>query len=543
MTDQPAISIELSQLRHLLGLCESLDQSSKAKIIRKLARVSEALAIKSQQSLTMIERRSSTCLNQTRKQKIEDTAKEVIGRVLDLGSSHMRKFVGISTSIRRQAKTDFNWNSLLGKDMDKIKLGHLNQINYFANNGLTLQLQISYTCPEIGDRLLFGGESQLNNKLMVFTEDLSNLDCIIDFADAKDVYAFTYINGYEVYITNQGDLVVNGEDLIRPLTLKVTPVKYYYNARPNMNRGLVTDKKNLFILGIDKNSRNCVYSLRITDFKNGNALIGAIPQMIEATAYIEDLSFNDTYLFGLYPNGHLVRVDKKNYDSFVRTKKFDNVDVLNMCNGPEKWKKFREYFTTIAANNMVVVTASDNLHDKTNSLYIRDPKTLRLLDECTFERSVDYSLVCPIHQLKIVTIKDLCLVAALSRMRNVFFFMLRGRKIHKLKCQINHNNYYAIWGILFNKKTNELIIHGNGGFLSKTEIKLDGSGQYEKNSEIEDPDHPKAQATFVLPKATCSEVKNFNAAIEHLTALKIRKGTVGQETKKQKKSNLALKKK
>lgn len=528
MADTAGVCQDAALLMHLVRMCDSLPAKSRERLAARLCRVNEKMASVAMQSMAIIERRVGSESSYSRQIKVNAASREIVGKCFDVGSAHRRKYYGISTSIRKQAKKNFNWNSQLGKNPDFISISNLQQIEYNTNNtNLTRQLQVSYTCPEIGDRLLLGGEVSQTNYLMVLNEEMTKLDCLIAL-DIKDIYAFTYINGYEIYVTNESRVIAKGEDLLRPLDLNIDTVKFYYNSRPNMNRGLVTDKKSLYILARDKDSRHLVYSYQTRDFRHAGSIRSATAVRIDATRDIEDFAINDRYLFGVYSDGHIVRIEKKDYKSVIRTKIHDNVDNKNLEFNSDKWRRFPEYWTTIAANNMVVVTASDTLKDRQNTVYIRDPKTLRVLDKCAFDRSTDYSMVCPIHQLKLLVIKDLCLVAALSRMRNVFLFMLRGNQIHKLNHGTAHDSLYAIWGIMFNKITNELIIHGNGGFLSKTRISIKTSDQDSSTTGRLEAD---GHAPSIMPEAQCSVVNSFNVAIEHLAALRIKDGKHGRSKK------------
>jgi hypothetical protein len=86
----------------------------------------------------------------------------------------------------------------------------------------------------------------------------------------------------------------------------------------------------------------------------------------------------------------------------------------------------------------------------------------------------------------------------------------------------------SIWGIIFNKITNELIIQGNGGFLSKTRISIKTSDQDSSTTGRLEAD---GHAPSIMPEAQCSVVNSFNAAIEHLAALRIKDGKHGRSKK------------
>lgn len=379
----------------------------------------------------------------------------------------------INSTLRKQSNSEFNWYSVLGNHLQKIKLEDSTQyleadifesfktVSGLANGHQLEHLNLSYTCPEMKGRVVVGGERER------FLFMNPHADRFIGHLSVPDIeyYNFAYFSGYEVYIDNSCQVRVKGGDMLRDMSLEHRFCKYYYQQRPNMNRNLETDTTTLYYLA-DVKSVNKVVSLNrsVFGFFSKNK-----PVVLEATANTEHFCITEKFIWGVSPFGGVVRVSKRDYRDVLQTTSFQKTLKKKKS---EAHSFDKDFFTTIAANSRIVVIASDSKTGRRNTYELYDAKNLRkidtLIDPHTVQAPID-----PVHDLKVFVIKDLCLLAGLKKMMNLVLLALHKYKLHKIHELKLHENFMALWGIMFLPVSNEFMIHGSRQTLHKVRIIID----------------------------------------------------------------------
>jgi len=428
------------------------------------------------------------------------------------GRTHVHN---ICTSIRVKERAEFNWNSFIKPSSIVVKepievvcrLGNSTIEPYNLPSqcqGLT-HYHIAYTCPEIGDRIFLAGEEKT---MWFLSQDLSRVEGTMSH-NYFNVLNFTFISGYEIYITNEAEIAVTGPDGLKPVFLPGTFAKYYYHQRYNMGRNLLTDKTDLFILCKEPdNNRNIVYCYQKAVFANIKAIASAKPRKVPCTDYAENFCLNSKYIFSVTPNGGLSRVDKKNFSLVTCTRLWTYYKgERDMCRYSGKPNEHKEAFTTITCNETVFVVASDNQTEDKCKLYVHFTKSMALIDSIELPRTKTSPAYDPIHMLLLITIKDLLLCVGLQKMLTLQVLVLHRYKFIKITEMKVNQHTTAMWGLQFNKNTRDLLIYGNGRELKMVSIRLQSELAKEENKMVEQPVEQPAQEfnEYAPPKRNLSK--------------------------------------
>ena len=533
-----------------LTLEKSLSQSRKTELLKKI--LVGATKIKNEQDLTIQKFRVDFMGSKKIFNQIKSVTNSTILNTLPTKKPKQKTHI-LSTTMRKEYKDQFNWNSILGGNLSKVtttiddhdqlfyhqQLSAENKIKKTDSRAHLVDLNISYTCPELGGRVLLAGEA---NRMVFFNDTATRIVGLMD-CEERILYNFAYVSNHEVLVSNDRKVTIHGGHLLQPKAFKLPFCKFYYKNRPNMNRNLHTDLTTLYYLSKLEGECNFIVALDRSVFNNMNTVRTAEPKRIVFSKHSEDFCITEKFIYGVSPNGGVCKIKKKDHDQTEWTPKFQE---LHKSNKAVKWDQFEEYYTSIAANELAVVTASDSLQKKRTAFDLYDARSMKLLDQLHVENTVG-NQINPVHSLKLLLFQDLCIAAALMKMYSLRLVALIKYKLIFISEVSMVKSQSALWGFHFLPKTNEFLVHGCAKVFLKFKLNIPGSRttetvevdeDYEKFIAVKENRNSKeAESAWIrddAPKMKCEMYETFTAAIDDFDKKEFEKA---KQSKKMKTSN------
>ena len=298
-----------------------------------------------------------------------------------------------------------------------------------------------------------------------------------------------------------------------------------------MNRNLLSDIDNLYVAGRSKfgskheKKTHGVYVYPMKMFESHKTLTTTQPIRIPKSDHTVHIAINSKRLYGVTPNGGVYWYHKKKRQVSHNKlhEEFQKMNVpLRGEYGTPDYERFTPFYTTIEANEQVVVVAADDHKSQRNTLVILHPVTLYEYHRLEFPHG-STSLggqVDPLHILKLFVVSDLCLLMTLNRKQTFKIFMIHKYKIQLLREVTVNDLTSAMWGLQFHKATNEIVAHGNTGTMKKLHISL----KKREDGEDDPADYLKLEVNSALPPEKVQAatngykaprvLKNFQDAID-----------------------------
>lgn len=538
-------------LNQLLDRVDSLPTSTRSGILSRLTILQGHL--KSTQS-DQLEAANSKLDILGVPQSLRRPAVECSGEVSRLGIRvDHRSLFNLNTTLRSIKRDEFNWYSIWGNDPNCVQVSEVTipqafyrNVRSIPNNPYTCMehFQACYTGPEVGGRICLLGEttSKSNVSMIIMDEKLKQVEAIIE-SEPINAYMFTFLSNCDIYVNNQGEITIRSPKLLTPYILPIKTVKYYSHQRSNMNRNLLSDILNVYVVGksIYKSSNSKkkgpeegVFVYPLTMFKDQKSITSTQPLHIPQSEHTVHIALNSKRIYGLKPNGGVFWYHKKKHQMRVNQlhEKFQSMRINVDEKGNPVYDQFKPYYSAIEANEKVVVVAADRQHEHKNIFAILHPVTLveyhRL--EVAHGSTFVAGQVDPIHMMKLFVMQDLCMLIALNRKETIKILMIHKYKLVLLREVIITTRGMALWGLQFHKPTDEIIVHGNTTVFKKLRITLHKKQDEQEDVHIEDnslrTEEIDSVDPVVMEKAVAEfkqpiRLKNFQDVVDHFSVKKI----------------------
>ena len=545
------ITNDVYYLNQLLKGIESLPTPTRSGILSKLTTLQGHL--KSTQS-DQLEAATSKLdiLGIPQSQKRADGSVVGAGQVSTVGMRvDQRSLFNLNTTLRSVRRDEFNWHSIWGNDPNCVQVSEVTipqafykSVRSIPKNPYTCMehFQACYTGPEVGGRICLLGEtaSKSNVSMIIMDEKLKQVEAIIE-SEPINAYMFTFLSNCDIYVNNQGEITIRSPKLLTPYILPIKTVKYYSHQRSNMNRNLLSDLLNVYVIGktIHKVSKKIgrqegVFVYPLTMFTDQKSITTTQPLHIPQSEHTVHIALNSKRMYGLKPNGGVFWYHKKKQQMRVNQlhEKFQSMRINVDEKGNPVYDQFKPYYSTIEANEQVVVVAADRQLEHKNIFAILHPVTLVEYDRLEVPHGSTFvaGQVDPIHVMKLFVMQDLCMLIALNRKETIKIFMIHKYKLVLLREVIITTRGMALWGLQFHKPTDEIIVHGNSTVFKKLRITLHKKAEGPEDEQMDDRSLRTEEIDNVDPVAMEKAVaefkqpirlKNFQDAVDHFSVKNI----------------------